>query len=130
MKPGALAAVAAFAIVLSGCASLPMVTARPAIAFAPAIVDLTVWLPEVKDEEKWYCPEVRWDFGDGGVERYEADCPPWGPGAFVERHYSAWWCYRWPGEYQVLVSLWRAHRKLTEASTSVSIRWSPMGGRC
>ena len=99
------------------------------MAFGPVNALLRVELLGGDDVEEFYCPRVEWDFGDGSKAVRESDCEPWQPGTSIERRFSMWHCYR-PGEHPITVSLWRANRKLVQATTSVTVLVRAGGGRC
>ena len=55
--------------------------------------------------EELYCPEVEWEFGDGGRSVSEADCDPWQPGTAIERRFTKRHEFQRAGRYLVRVSL-------------------------
>ena len=48
----------------------------PRMAFSPVTVHLVAELKGGDDIEEYYCPEIEWDWDDGGKSVHEADCPP------------------------------------------------------
>ena len=77
------------------------------------------------DLEEFYCPGLEWDWGDGERSRHEADCPPFEPGASLERRFSARHVFRQAGEYDVQLRLQRADRSLATATIRVSVQGQP-----
>jgi hypothetical protein len=65
---------------------------------------------------------VPWDWDDGTRSVREADCPPFEPGATLERHFTADHVYRRSGNFSVRVILRRASRSVATASVSVGLR--------
>jgi len=61
----------------------------PRFAFSPANILFVAELKGGDDVEELYCPEVEWEWGDGGKSIKEADCDPWVEGATIERRFSA-----------------------------------------
>ena len=49
--------------------------ATPRMAFSPVNVLLVAELTGGDDVEEYYCPELEWDWDDGGKSVHEADCP-------------------------------------------------------
>src|SRR5262245_16857809 len=63
--------------------------ATPRMSFSPVVVFFTAELTGGDDIEEFYCPELEWDWGDGGKSVHEADCPPYEDGFKIERRFSA-----------------------------------------
>jgi hypothetical protein len=94
----------------------------PAVAgFAPARVTLTAELVGGEDSEELYCTAVEWDWGDGERSSRESDCPPFVPGAAVERRFSARHEYSAPGAYQIRLTMSRAGARVTDAATTFTV---------
>ena len=64
------------------------VRATPRMAFSPVRVLLTAELTGGGDVEEYYCPEIEWDWDDGGKSLHEADCKPFEPGTKIERRFT------------------------------------------
>ena len=96
--------------------------ATPRVAFSPAYVLLTAELVGGDEVEEYYCPELEWNWGDGGKSVRESDCPPFQEGAELVRHFSAEHGYRSAGEYHITVTLRRANKPLAMASARVNVR--------
>jgi hypothetical protein len=101
--------------------------ASPRMAFSPVMVMATAELRGGEGGEEFYCPALEWDWDDGGRSAQESDCPPFEPGAEVDRLFTAEHAYRRAGVYQVTLRLKRASRSLAVASTTVHVR-SALGG--
>src|SRR5436309_900915 len=64
--------------------------ATPRMAFSPVNVLLTAELTGGDDVEDYYCPELEWDWDDGGKSVHEADCPEYEAGkSKIERRFTA-----------------------------------------
>ena len=129
MSRGALAilALAVAAPCLSGQepkAKKPRLDLRavPRMAFSPVNVFLTAELQGGDDVEEYYCPELEWDWDDGGKSVHEADCPPFEPGAKIDRRHTAEHIYRKAGIYNIKLTLRRRSRALAAASIKVTVR--------
>jgi hypothetical protein len=96
--------------------------ASPRVAMSPVNVLLVAELVGGEAGEEFYCPGLEWEWGDGGKSSYESDCAPFGPGAELERRFSATHAYLRPGDYQITVKLRRADRSLASATASITVR--------
>lgn len=96
--------------------------ATPRMAFSPATILLTAELVGGDDVEEYYCPEVEWNWDDGGKSVHEADCPPFEAGTKIERRYTAEHEYVRAGVYSISVSLRRAGRTLAKNTVRVTVR--------
>jgi hypothetical protein len=93
------------------------------MAFSPVTVFLTAEFTGGEDSEDFYCPEIEWDWSDGGKSVHEADCLPYEPGAVVERRFTAEHEFRRAGVYNVKVTF--RHAKQSFASNTVRITVRP-----
>lgn len=84
----------------------------PRMAFAPVNAFFTAELVGGDDLEEYYCPELEWDWDDGGKSTTEADCAPFEAGMKIERRYTAEHEYRRSGTYDIKVTLRRPGRTL------------------
>jgi hypothetical protein len=98
------------------------IRASPRTAFSPVHVLVVAELKGGDDLEEFYCPGLEWDWGDGTRSLYEADCPPFEPGTFLERRFSARHVFREAGEFDVQLRLRRADRSLATATVRVSVQ--------
>lgn len=97
--------------------------ALPQIAFAPVTVMFSVDLEGGDDIEEYYCPEVEWDWDDGGKSVKGGDCPPFEPGITrIERHFTAEHEFRTAGGRRVKVTLRRAGKPVARTEMSVTVR--------
>jgi len=127
---GALAAVVALALVGTGTArdekpKKPHLELRasPRIAFSPVSVMLTAELVGGSDVEEYHCPELEWDWDDGGKSVHEADCAPFDAGkTTIQRRFTAGHEYRRAGVYQIKATMRRANRTLASATVKVTVR--------
>ena len=97
--------------------------ATPRLAFSPVNVFLTAELQGGDDVEEYYCPELEWDWDDGGKSVHEGDCPPFVTGTTkIERRFTAEHEYRRSGIYNVKVTMRRASRSLAASNVRVTVR--------
>ena len=99
------------------------VRATPRMAFSPVRVLLTAELTGGADVEEYHCPELEWDWDDGGKSVHEADCKPFEPGVTkIERRFTADHQYNKAGVYNVKVTMRRANRTMASQSVRVTVR--------
>jgi hypothetical protein len=97
--------------------------ATPRMAFSPVNIFLTAELQGGDDVEEYYCPELEWDWDDGGKSVQEGDCPPFAAGTTkLERRYTAEHEYRRAGVYNIKVTMRRANRSLAASNVRVTVR--------
>jgi hypothetical protein len=96
--------------------------ASPRMAFSPVNILLTAELQGGDDIADFHCPEVEWDWDDGGKSVHQEDCAPPETGAPLERRYTANHAYRQAGTYNVKITMRRAERPLAAASATVTVR--------
>jgi len=96
--------------------------AAPRFAFSPVNVLFTAELTGGDDIEEYYCPELEWEWDDGGKSVVQGDCPPFQPGTAIERRFTAAHEYRTAGTYGAKVTLKRAGRKLLTQTVRVTVR--------
>jgi len=96
--------------------------ATPRFAFSPARVLFTAELKGGDDVEEYYCPEIEWEWGDGGRSVQESDCDPWKPGTSIDRRYTGRHEYPRAGVYRVQVTLSRSGKKLASQTVDVTVR--------
>ena len=100
--------------------------ATPRFSFSPATILFTLELKGGDDVERVYCPEIEWEWGDGGRSVSEGDCDPWEPGAEIARRYTGRHEFRYSGRYRVRVYLSKAGKSVGETSLTITVR--PGGG--
>ena len=98
------------------------VRALPRMALSPVNVYLTAELMGGDDVEAFYCPELEWEWGDGGKSVHEADCPAYEAGAKIQRRFTTEHEFRRAGIYNVKVTLRRAGRTVAANSVKVTVR--------
>lgn len=97
--------------------------ASPKMGFSPVHVVLTAELMGGDDVEEFHCPELEWDWDDGGKSVHEADCPPFEAGTTrIERRFTAEHDYRRAGAYRVKATMRRSGRTLAAANVTVTVR--------
>jgi hypothetical protein len=128
MRTAALATIIVAALATSGMTAEKQrkprldLRAAPRMAFSPVNVLLTAELNGGDDVEEFYCPELEWDWDDGGRSVHESDCPPLEAGATYERRYTAEHAFRRAGNYNVKVSMRRANKTFAVATVNVTVR--------
>ena len=97
--------------------------ASPRFAFSPAEILFTAELKGGDDVEDVYCPEVEWEWGDGGKSDQEADCDPWVAGTSkLERRFTAHHLYPQAGLYLVKVTLRKTGKNIMSQTMQITIR--------
>ena len=96
--------------------------ASPRMAFSPVNVLLTAELSGGDDVDQLYCPEIEWNWDDGGKSVHEADCAPLEAGGTLERRFTANHAYRQAGNYNVKITMKKANRPVAVATASVTVR--------
>jgi PKD repeat protein len=97
--------------------------ATPRMAFSPVNVLLTAELTGGDDVEEYYCPELEWEWDDGGKSVHEADCPAYEAGVSkIERRFTAEHEYRKAGMYSVKLTMRHANRTLAQTTIKITVR--------
>jgi hypothetical protein len=94
----------------------------PRMAFSPVTAFFTAELVGGSDVEEFYCPELEWEWDDGGKSVQESDCPAYTDGAKIERRFTAEHEYRKAGTYNVRVTLRRSSKNLVAQTVRVTVR--------
>ena len=61
--------------------------------------------------DDFHCPEVEWDWDDGGRSVHQEDCAPLETGAALERRFTANHAYRQAGTYNVKITMRHARAR-------------------
>jgi hypothetical protein len=97
--------------------------ATPRMAFSPAEVMFTAELKGGDDNhEDLYCPEVMWEWGDGGKSVEESDCEPYSESAKIERRFTAHHVYGRAAVYSIKVTLRKNGRTVAAQTVQVTVR--------
>jgi len=96
--------------------------AAPRMAVSPAQVLFTAELKGGEDVEEFYCPDIEWDWDDGGKSEHESDCAPYASGAEIERRFTAEHVFSKQGTYNVKVTMRRADRVIASSRVTVTVR--------
>ena len=97
--------------------------ATPRMAFSPVRILMTAELTGGADVEEYHCPEIEWDWDDGGKSMQESDCKPFEAGVTkIERRFTSDHQYNKAGIYNVRVTMRRTNRPLATASVRVTVR--------
>jgi hypothetical protein len=94
----------------------------PRFSFSPANILFTAELTGGDDSDEFHCPEVEWEWADGGKSVTEGDCDPYEAGAKIERRFTASHLYKFAGSYLVKVTLRKANRTLAAQTVRVTVR--------
>jgi plastocyanin len=94
----------------------------PRFAFSPANIFFTAELKGGDDVEELYCPEIEWEWGDGGKSVQEADCDPWTETTQIQRRFTANHTFQFAGLYRIKVTLRRSRKDIMSQTVQVTIR--------
>ena len=95
----------------------------PRMAFSPVTILMVAELKGGDDIEEYYCPEIEWDWDDGGKSVHEADCPPFESGTTtIDRRFSQEHHYGRAGIYNVKASFKRSGNTFLASSIRVTVR--------
>ena len=94
----------------------------PRFSFSPANVLFTAELLGGEDSEEFHCPELEWEWDDGGKSVGESDCDPYEPGATIERRFTATHLYKTSGVYLAKVTLRKAGKTVAAQTIKVTVR--------
>jgi len=133
VAPGAVAVLAAiFSTPLTAADAKPEaklkkprldVRATPRMAFSPVNVFLVAELQGGDDVEEYYCPEIEWEWDDGGKSIQEGDCPPFTPGTTkIDRRFTAEHEYRRAGVFTIKITMRRAGHSFAASNVRVTVR--------
>jgi hypothetical protein len=96
--------------------------ASPRFSFSPAEIFFTAELKGGDDVEEVYCPEIEWEWGDGGKSVQEADCDPWSPSTKIERRFTAHHVFEHAGLYRTKVTLRKTGKNIMSQTVQTTIR--------
>jgi PKD repeat protein len=94
----------------------------PRFSFSPVNVLFTAELTGGEDSEDYHCPELEWDWDDGGKSGGESDCDPYEAGTRMERRFTATHLYKTAGIYTVRLTLRKANRTIAAQTVKVTVR--------
>lgn len=95
----------------------------PRFGFSPLNVLFTAELKGGGDAEDFYCPEMEWEWDDGGKSIKESDCPPFEEGVTkIERRFTEQHEFVRAGIYSVKVTMRHANRIIAKQTVSVTVR--------
>jgi len=97
--------------------------ATPRFAFSPVTIFFTAELQGGDDVEEYHCPEVEWDWDDGGKSVHESDCAPFEQGVTkIERRFTAEHEYRRAGVYNIKATMRRTGKNMAVATVRITVR--------
>ena len=95
----------------------------PRMAFSPVTVHVVAELKGGDDIEQYYCPEIEWDWDDGGKSVHEADCAPYEDGTTtIERRFSKEHHYPRAGIYNVKASFKKSGNTFLAGTIRITVR--------
>ena len=95
----------------------------PRMGFSPVHVLLTAEFMGGDDVEEFHCPEIEWDWDDGGKSVHEADCTPFEAGTTkIQRRFTAEHDYNRAGVYRVKATMRKSGNTLAAATTTITVR--------
>jgi len=94
----------------------------PRFSFSPVNILFTAELTGGEDSEEFHCPEVEWEWDDGGKSGGESDCDPYEPGAKIERRFTANHLYKTSGIYVAKVTMRKAGKTIASQTIKVTVR--------
>lgn len=94
----------------------------PRFSFSPANVLFTAELTGGEDSEEYHCPELEWEWDDGGKSVGESDCDPYEAGGKIERRFTATHLYKTSGIYLAKVTLRKAGKAVAAQTIKVTVR--------
>jgi hypothetical protein len=99
------------------------IRATPRMAFSPVNIFLIAELQGGDDVEEYYCPQLEWDWDDGGKSVQEGDCPPFTAGSTrIERRFTAEHEYRRAGVFTIKLTMRRVNRSFAATNVRVTVR--------
>src|SRR5262245_24909449 len=98
------------------------VRASPRMATSPATILFTAELKGGDELEEFHCPELEWEWDDGGRSSNQPDCEPYQAGTPIQRRFTAEHRYTRGGSYGAKLRLKRAGKTIASASINVTIR--------
>ena len=96
--------------------------ATPMFSFSPASILFTAELKGGDDVEELYCPEIEWEWGDGGKSVSEGDCDPWEPGTKIARRHIGRHEFRYAGRYLIRVRFSRADKTIMQQTIRITVK--------
>lgn len=99
--------------------------AQPAVSISPARVVFTAELTGGADDfEEYYCPTVRWEWGDLSSSESQLDCPAYEAGRTqIKRRFTVEHKFNRPGSFKVFFRM--KHGTKDVGATSVMVKVQP-----
>jgi hypothetical protein len=94
----------------------------PRYSFSPANLMFTAELKGGDDMEEYYCPEIEWEWDDGGKSVQEADCDPWTPDTRIERRFVSHHLFPESGIYRTRITLRKSNKTIATQTIDVTVR--------
>jgi len=94
----------------------------PRMGLSPVTIHFTVEVVGGDDLEEWYCPEIEWDWDDGGRSVQESDCAPFTADSKIDRRYSAEHDYPRAGNFQPKMTLRHNSTVVAVATGRLTVR--------
>jgi hypothetical protein len=95
----------------------------PRMGFSPVHVLFTAEFVGGDDIEEFHCPEIEWDWDDGGKSVQESDCAPFEAGVTkIQRRFTAEHDYDRANVYRVKATMRKSGHTIVVATVSVTVR--------
>ena len=104
--------------------------AQPSVAIAPARIVLTAELNGGADDyQEFYCPTVRWEWGDLTSSEAASDCAPYEPGKTeIKRRFTIEHKFDHAGSYKIYFRLKHGSKEIAATSTTIRVQPGPFDG--
>jgi hypothetical protein len=98
--------------------------AQPSVGIAPARVVLTAeFTGGSNDFEEYYCPTVRWEWGDQTSSESSMDCPPYEAGKTeIKRRFTVDHKFDRAGVYKIYFRIRHGSKEVAATSTTVKLQ--------
>jgi hypothetical protein len=98
--------------------------AQPSIGIAPTRVVLTAeFTGGSNDFEEYYCPTVRWEWGDLSSSESATDCPPYEAGkSEIKRRFTVDHKFDRAGSYKVYFRIKHGSKEVAATSTTIKLQ--------
>ena len=101
-----------------------LLRAQPSVAIAPARVILTAELSGgANDYQDFYCPTIRWEWGDLSSSEAVSDCAPYEAGKTeIKRRFTVEHMFDHAGSYKVYFRMKHGSKEIAATSTTVKVQ--------
>ena len=97
-------------------------SASPRQGFAPLHVSFQANLTgAAANDQKYYCLQEEWDFGDGAKSTEKPNCDPYGPDAKIKTEFFVDHTYEIEGTYSIRFSLGEEGKQIHSGNANVNV---------